>query len=54
MNSMSYGYQTADPAQYELLREHAKYNRNHPTEAESLLWQYLRANALGETFKRQR
>ncbi|MCR4583932.1 MAG: endonuclease domain-containing protein [Prevotella sp.] len=50
---MSYEYQTADPTLYELLKEHAEYNRNHPTEAENLLWQYLRADALGETFKRQ-
>ena len=50
---MNYEYQTADPSQYHLLREYAQYNRNHPTEAESLLWEYLRANALGESFKRQ-
>jgi guanylate kinase len=50
---MTYEYQTADPAQYHLLKEYAEYNRNHPTEAESLLWQYLRGNALGESFKRQ-
>ena len=50
---MAYGYQTADPCLYGLLKEFAKKNRNHPTEAESLLWEYLRANALGESFKRQ-
>jgi len=50
---VNYEYQTADPSQYHLLREYAQYNRNHPTEAESLLWEYLRANALGESFKRQ-
>ena len=50
---MNYEYQTADPTLYQLLREHATYNRNHPTEAESLLWQYLRADNLGVTFKRQ-
>jgi guanylate kinase len=50
---VKYEYQTADPALYSLLREHARYNRNHPTEAEALLWEYLRADALGVTFKRQ-
>ena len=50
---MNYGYQTADPSLYHLLKEHAEYNRKHPTEAESLLWQYLQADALGESFKRQ-
>ena len=50
---MNYEYQTADPSLYHTLKEHAQYNRNHPTEAESLLWEYLRAGALGESFKRQ-
>ena len=50
---MNYEYQTADPSLYHLLREHAEYNRNHPTEAEELLWQYLRRDALGVSFKRQ-
>ena len=50
---MNYEYQTADPSQYHLLREYAQYNRNHPTEAESLLWEHLRAGALGVSFKRQ-
>ena len=50
---MGYTYQTADPMLYDKLREFARYNRDHPTEAEELLWQYLRADALGVTFKRQ-
>ena len=50
---VNYEYQTADPAWYRLLHEHARHNRNHPTEAEALLWQYLRADGLGATFKRQ-
>ncbi len=48
-----YDYQTADPILYKLLHEYATHNRNHPTEAEALLWNYLRADALGVTFKRQ-
>ena len=50
---MGYDYQTADPTLYHILREHAAYNRNHPTEAEALLWEYLSANRLGVRFKRQ-
>ena len=50
---MGYDYQTADPMQYALLKEYAQYNRNHPTEAEALLWEYLKADSLGVTFKRQ-
>ena len=50
---MGYDYQTADPTLYHILREHAAYNRNHPTEAETLLWELLNADGLGVTFKRQ-
>ena len=50
---MSYDYQTTDPFLYALLKEFAQKNRNNPTEAESLLWQYLKADGLGATFKRQ-
>jgi len=50
---MSYEYQTADPTLYPLLRDYARKNRNNPTEAESLLWDYLKADGLGVTFKRQ-
>jgi very-short-patch-repair endonuclease len=50
---MGYEYQTADPILYGRLKEFAQYNRNHPTEAEELLWNYLRADGLGVTFKRQ-
>ena len=50
---MAYDYQTADPMLYRILRENARHNRNNPKEAERLLWQYLRADSLGATFKRQ-
>ena len=50
---MSYDYQTADSALYPLLRDYARKNRNNPTEAESLLWNYLKCDGLGVTFKRQ-
>lgn len=50
---MSYDYQTADPTLYPLLRDYARENRNNPTEAEALLWNYLKADGLGVRFKRQ-
>ena len=50
---MKYDYQTADPALYPLLKDFAKHNRSNPTEAESLLWNYLKTNEWGVTFKRQ-
>ena len=50
---MSYDYQTAAPALYPLLRGYARENRNNPKEAETLLWNYLRAEGLGAIFKRQ-
>ena len=50
---MAYGYQTADPCLYGLLKEFAKKNRNNPTEAESVLWECLCDSNLGQPFKRQ-
>ena len=50
---MEFEYKTADPMLYHLLHANAQYNRNHPTEAEALLWKYLRAESLGMPFKRQ-
>ena len=46
-------YRTADPFKYSLLKEFARENRKNPTEAESILWQFLRDKQLGTTFKRQ-
>lgn len=46
-------YQTADPLLYGLLKEFAATNRNNPTEAERIMWEVLRADNLGYTFKRQ-
>lgn len=50
---MKYGYTTTDGTTYQLLLEKAKKMRNNPTEAESLLWQYLRRNGLKEYFRQQ-
>ena len=48
-----YGYMTSDGYTYHLLLEKARYNRSHPTEAESMLWNYLRKGQLGCKFRRQ-
>ena len=50
---MKYGYTTTDGTTYQLLLEKAKKMRNNPTEAESLLWQFLRRNGLKEHFRQQ-
>ena len=46
-------YRTADPLNYQLLKEFAKNNRKYPTEAESILWDCLKGNSLGKPFRRQ-
>lgn len=46
-------YKTADLSVYDLLKTNANSNRHNPTEAESVLWQYLRASQLGHKFLRQ-
>ncbi len=48
-----YGWQTADPMRYELLKENARKMRNNPTEAESVLWKYISKEQLGVKFRRQ-
>ena len=50
---MGYDYQTADPLLYSLLKRYAQQNRNSPTAAEELLWNYLKSDSLGTSFKRQ-
>ncbi|MCR5241944.1 MAG: endonuclease domain-containing protein [Prevotella sp.] len=46
-------YKTASPDRYKLLKTFARENRRNATEAEALLWEYLRNNALGVKFLRQ-
>ena len=51
---MAYIYETADSAEYELLRAYADYNMSHPTEAESIMWDLLKAKSInGHKFRRQ-
>ncbi len=46
-------HETADCANYELLKAFAKRSRTHSTQAESILWEALRGNQLGCKFRRQ-
>ncbi len=48
-----YSFQTADGSLYGCLKELARRNRSNPTEAEKVLWYYLRRRELGQEFKRQ-
>ncbi len=51
---MKYVYETADCAYYELLAAYADYNKSHPTEAESIMWDILKSrNVDGHKFRRQ-
>lgn len=43
----------ADPILYTLLKEYAIENRKKSTEAEFILWNLLKGNALGAHFRRQ-
>lgn len=53
MLDMKQGYETADCSSYGILKTNANYNRNHPTEAESLMWELLSGKNLGVRFRRQ-
>jgi very-short-patch-repair endonuclease len=46
-------YKVADPLYYSLLHEFAKENKQHATEAEQLLWHFIRGSQLGVKFNRQ-
>ena len=46
-------YKTARKSEYELLKKNAKDLRRFSTAAESILWEVLRGNQLGEKFRRQ-
>lgn len=50
---MKQGYETANCANYELLKQFAYTNRAHPTEAENLMWAMLSGKTLGVRFRRQ-
>ena len=48
-----YSYQTASPVTYDLLKANAKHNRAHPTQAEAVMWEWLKGKQLGVSFRRQ-
>lgn len=48
-----YKYETADASLYKFLQERALQHRNYPTQAEAVLWEYLKGNRLGAKFRRQ-
>jgi len=50
---MRYKYETTDASTYKLLLENARFNRNHPTQAESVLWKCLAKDNIGAHFRRQ-
>ncbi len=50
---MKRGYETANCLAYNLLRQFSQENRKNPTEAESILWNALRASQCGVRFRRQ-
>ena len=46
-------FKTAYPDSYSVTKNNAKANRSKMTDAESLLWHYLRQEKLGVRFRRQ-
>ena len=48
-----WGFKTANPLSYSLLKDFAIENRKHPTQAESVLWEMVKGKQLGVVFKRQ-
>ncbi|MBR1652401.1 MAG: endonuclease domain-containing protein [Alloprevotella sp.] len=50
---MGFGYETAAPDRYGLLKGFAKGNRRNMTESEAILWQELRNIGCGFKFRRQ-
>lgn len=48
----TFGYETAG-SNYGILKMLAKDKRNHMTEAESVLWSFLKSKSLGVRFRRQ-
>ncbi|MBQ3631583.1 MAG: endonuclease domain-containing protein [Prevotella sp.] len=53
MTDKDFKFKTADPCWYEMLKAYAKENRKKPTEAEAVLWEYLKERQLGQPFRRQ-
>lgn len=50
---MKQGYETADCLMYNILKQNARKLRNHPTEAEAYLWNFLKGSSLKYRFRQQ-
>ena len=50
---MKRGYETANCTAYDLLHRFSQENRKNQTEAESILWNAIRASQCGVRFRRQ-
>jgi very-short-patch-repair endonuclease len=50
---MAHVFETADAAYYDLLKAYADYNKDHPTDAERIIWEFLKEKTLGHKFTRQ-
>lgn len=50
---MNNRYETTDASTYQLLLDKAREMRKNPTEAESVLWQFLSGDKMGAHFRRQ-
>ena len=53
VKSNPFGYEMADPLLYDKLKVFAFEHRKNPTEAESILWEYLKGKQTGFSFRRQ-
>lgn len=49
----TFGWMTADPSLYDILKEHVKKNKDNPTKAELILWELLKGKQL-ENYKFRR
>lgn len=49
----TFGYVTANPLNYMMLKEFAEKMKKNPTEAEALLWRHLQGRVNGFRFRRQ-
>ena len=47
------GFETAELILWNVLKQNSKTNRQHPTEAENIMWQLLRNNKTGYKIRRQ-
>jgi very-short-patch-repair endonuclease len=52
-SAMSFGYETAAPDRYEILKDFARRNRKEMTVSETTLWNALRHELQGYKFRRQ-